>query len=373
MGPMRVLIAPDKFKGTLSAEEAAAAMAEGVLAVYPEAQVSAVPVADGGEGTLEAALAAGAVPHTARVRGPLDGQVSAVWALRGDGTAVIETARASGLMLVEPTVQTALAATSYGSGELIRAALDAGAREIVLGIGGSAMTDGGSGALRALGLRILDADGAPVPDGGAGLALAAAVDPAGLDPRLAQVRLRIAADVTNPLLGANGTAHVFAAQKGADAAARDLLDDALGNWARLLLEATGHDVDVPGAGAAGGFPSGFLAFTDATLEPGFELISGLTGLADALESADLVLTGEGSLDEQSTYGKAPLEVARRAAARGLPVVAVAGRITLTPQQLQEYGIVAAVSLLDLVREPAEAMTQAARWLTWGTRQALEGA
>ncbi|CEA07140.1 Glycerate 2-kinase [Arthrobacter saudimassiliensis] len=363
MGRMRVLIAPDKFKGTLSAEEAAAAMAEGVLAVYPEAQVTAVPVADGGEGTLEAALAAGAVPHTARVRGPLDTEVTAVWALRGDGTAVIETARASGLMLVEPTVQTALAATSHGSGELIRAALDAGAREIVLGIGGSAMTDGGSGALRALGLRILDADGAPVPDGGAGLALAAAVDAAGLDPRLGQVRLRIAADVT----------HVFAAQKGAGAAARDLLDDALGNWARLLLEATGHDVDVPGAGAAGGFPSAFLAFTDATLEPGFDLISGLTGLAAALDSADLVLTGEGSLDEQSTYGKAPLQVARRAAARGLPVVAVAGRITLTPQQLQDYGIVAAVSLLDLVREPAEAMAQAARWLTWGTRQALEGA
>lgn len=368
---MRVLIAPDKFKGSLSAVEAAAAMAEGVLAVYPEADVTQVPVADGGEGTLEAALAAGGQEHTANVRGPLGGYVTALWALTGN-TAVIETARASGLMLVDPSVQSSLAASSYGSGELIREALDAGASEIVLGIGGSAMTDGGSGALTALGLRILDAAGNPVPPGGAGLSLAETIDASGLDARLGGVRVRIAADVTNPLTGPQGAAHVFGEQKGAAAAARLLLDEALTRWAQLLREVTGIDVDIPGAGAAGGFPSAFLAFTQASLESGFDVIARLTGLDAALEKADLVLTGEGSLDEQSRYGKAPLSVAERARDAGLPVVALAGRITLSPQVLAEYGVVSSVSLLDLVQDPQDAMTQARRWLTRATVAALEG-
>ena len=369
---MRVLIAPDKFKGSLSAVEAAAAMAEGVLSVYPEADVTLVPVADGGEGTLEAALAAGAKEYTAGVRGPLGGYVTALWAMTGE-TAVIETARASGLMLVDPSVQSSLAATSYGSGELIREALDAGASEIVLGIGGSAMTDGGSGALTALGLRILDAAGEPVPPGGAGLSLAASIDASSLDSRLRGVRVRIAADVTNPLTGPEGAAHVFGEQKGADTSARLLLDEALVRWAALLREVTGVDVDIAGAGAAGGFPSAFLAFTDASLESGFDVISRLTGLDTALATADLVLTGEGSLDEQSRYGKAPLSVAERARDAGIPVVALAGRITLPPHVLAEYGVVAAVSLLDLAADPQDAMDRAARWLTRATVQALEGA
>ena len=369
---MHVLIAPDKFKGSLSAGEAAAAMAEGVLAVYPEADVTLVPVADGGEGTLEAALAAGAEERLAQVRGPLGQPVTAVWALAGS-SAVIETARASGLMLVEPSVQTSLAASSYGSGELIAQALTAGATEIILGIGGSAMTDGGSGALTALGLRILDQAGSPVPPGGAGLSLAASVDASGLDPRLSGVSIRIAADVTNPLTGPDGAAQVFGGQKGADSSARLLLDESLERWAALLLEATGVDVNIAGAGAAGGFPSGFLAFTQATLEGGFEVISRLTGLAAALETADLVLTGEGSMDEQSTFGKAPLSVAELARDAGIPVVAVAGRITLSPQVLAGYGIVSAVSLLDLVNDPLDAMAQAKRYVARATQQALEGA
>ncbi|MDM7991063.1 glycerate kinase [Arthrobacter sp. zg-Y877] len=369
---MRVVIAPDKFKGSLSAAEAAAAMGEGVLAVYPDADVTAVPVADGGEGTLDAALAAGAQSRTARVTGPLGREVTAVWALTED-TALIETARASGLALLDPTPEAALAATSYGSGQLILEALDAGARTIILGIGGSAMTDGGSGAMAALGIRILDDTGMPVPPGGAGLLRAASLDASGLDPRLAEVDLRIAADVTNPLLGPEGTAAVFSAQKGADAEAQAVLEEALGNWARLLQSATGIDVDIPGAGAAGGFPAGFLAFTKASLNPGFELLSSFTGLDAALTRCDLVLTGEGSLDAQSRYGKAPLAVAARARDAGIPVVAVAGRITLTPDELQEYGIVAAVSLLDVVQRPQDAMDQAAKYVAWATRQVLEGA
>ncbi|GAA1906186.1 glycerate kinase [Arthrobacter gandavensis] len=369
---MRVLIAPDKFKGSLTAEEAAAAMAQGVLSVYPDADVTRIPVADGGEGTLEAALAAGAEERSTRVRGPLGREVTAVWAMDGT-TAVLETARSSGLMLVEPSVQTSLAASSFGSGQLITAALDAGAQEIILGIGGSAMTDGGSGALTALGLRILDDGGNPVPPGGAGLAVAAAVDASGLDPRIKDTTIRIAADVTNPLTGHNGAAHIFGGQKGADSSARLLLDEALGNWARLLREATGVDVDVPGAGAAGGFPSAFLAFTDARIEPGFELIADLVGLAPALAQADLVLSGEGSIDEQSRYGKAPLEVARLAAERGIPVVLVAGAITLSPKVLAEYGVEAAVSLLDLAQGPADAMARAEFYVARATQAALEGA
>ncbi|MBF4994640.1 glycerate kinase [Arthrobacter gandavensis] len=369
---MRVLIAPDKFKGSLTAEEAAAAMAQAVLSVYPDADVTRLPVADGGEGTLEAALASGAEERTARIRGPLGREVTAVWALDGT-TAVLETARSSGLMLVEPSVQTSLAASSFGSGQLITAALDAGAQEIILGIGGSAMTDGGSGALCALGLRILDAAGNPVPPGGAGLAVAAAVDASGLDPRIKDTVIRIAADVTNPLTGHNGAAHVFGGQKGADSSARLLLDEALANWARLLKDATGVDVDVPGAGAAGGFPSAFLAFTDARIEPGFELIAGLVGLAPALARADLVLSGEGSIDEQSRYGKAPLEVARMAAERGIPVVLVAGAITLSPKVLAEYGVEAAVSLLDLAQSPEDAMARAEFYVARATQAALEGA
>lgn len=369
---MRVLIAPDKFKGSLTAEEAAAAMAQGVLSVYPDADVTRIPVADGGEGTLEAALAAGAEARSTRVRGPLGREVTAVWAMDGT-TAVLETARSSGLMLVEPSVQTSLAASSFGSGQLITAALDAGAQEIILGIGGSAMTDGGSGALTALGLRILDDGGNPVPPGGAGLAVAAAVDASGLDPRIKDTTIRIAADVTNPLTGHNGAAHIFGGQKGADSSARLLLDEALGNWARLLREATGVDVDVPGAGAAGGFPSAFLAFTDARIEPGFELIADLVGLAPALAQADLVLSGEGSIDEQSRYGKAPLEVARLAAERGIPVVLVAGAITLSPKVLAEYGVEAAVSLLDLAQGPADAMARAEFYVARATQAALEGA
>ncbi|KAD4059667.1 glycerate kinase [Arthrobacter yangruifuii] len=369
---MRVVIAPDKFKGSLSAAEAAAAMGEGVLAVYPDAEVTAVPVADGGEGTLDAALLAGAEPRSTRVRGPLGREVTAVWALTGD-SALIETARASGLALLEPTPETALSATSYGCGELIRAALDNGARTIILGIGGSAMTDGGSGALTALGLKILDDAGTPVPPGGAGLLRAASLDAAGLDPRLAGADLRIAADVTNPLLGPEGTVSVFSSQKGADAAAQAVLEEAMRNWARLLESATGVDVDIPGAGAAGGFPSGFLALTQASVNPGFELLSAFTGLDTALTRCDLVLTGEGSLDEQSRYGKAPLEVAVRARDAGIPVVAVAGRITLTPDQLEEYGIVAAVSLLDVAPRPQDAMDQAAKYVSWATRRVLEGA
>lgn len=377
MERMRILIAPDKFKGSLTAAEAAAAIAEGALRVYPDAVATQFPIADGGEGTLEAAVAAGYEERLNAVVGPILAPTGAAWAIRkadgGTVTAVIETAQASGLAAMEPTPSNALRAHSYGCGQLIAAALDAGATEIVLGLGGSAMTDGGSGALRALGLKPLDAAGNVVPLGGGSLAEVAALDTSGLDPRLTAATFRIAVDVRNPLFGPTGAAHVFSPQKGADPDAVELLDAGLRNWASVLREATGRDVNVPGAGAAGGFPASFLAFTNATLEGGFALVAGLTGLAGQLGGADLVITGEGSMDSQSLTGKAPIALADAARERGIPVIVVAGRILVTPEELAEHGVVAAAQLLDVAASPQDAVDNAAKYLARATSQVLEGA
>ncbi|MBT8160823.1 MULTISPECIES: glycerate kinase [Arthrobacter] len=380
---MRILIAPDKFKGSLTAAEAASAIAEGALRVYPDAVVTQFPIADGGEGTLEAAVAAGYEERINAVVGPILKPVGAAWAFRkdasGGGTAVIETAQASGLAHMEPTPENSLRAHSYGCGQLIVAALDAGATEIVLGVGGSAMSDGGSGALRALGLKPLDAAGNVVPLGGGSLADVVSLDVTELDPRLSAVRFRIAVDVRNPLFGSNGAAHVFGPQKGADGDAVELLDAGLRNWASLLREVSGEDVNVPGAGAAGGFPASFLAFAQASLEGGFALVAGLTGLPGQLDGTDLVITGEGSMDSQSLTGKAPIGLADLARGRGIPVIVVAGRILVTPEELAEHGVVAAAQLLDVaqrrdgVPDAADAVANAAKYLAWATSQVLEGA
>jgi glycerate kinase len=235
------------------------------------------------------------------------------------------------------------------------------------------MTDGGSGALRALGLKPLDVRGNVVPLGGGSLADVVSLDISGLDPRLSAVTFRIAVDVQNPLYGNTGAAYVFGPQKGADAAAMENLDDGLRNWAALVREATGRDVNVPGAGAAGGLPASFLAFTRATLEGGFALVAGLTGLAEQLKDADLVITGEGSMDSQSLTGKAPIALADAARERGIPVIVVAGRILVTPEDLAEHGVVAAAQLLDVADTPEDAVANAAKYLAWATRQVLEGA
>jgi glycerate kinase len=377
MDGMRILIAPDKFKGSLTAAEAAAAIAEGALRVYPDAVATQFPIADGGEGTLEAAVSAGYEERINAVVGPILSPVGAAWAIlkKADGgaTAVIETAQASGLAQMEPTPANALRAHSYGCGQLIAAALDAGATEIVLGLGGSAMTDGGSGALRALGLRPLDSAGNVVPLGGGSLADVVALDTSGLDPRLSAASFRIAVDVRNPLYGTNGADHVFGPQKGADEAAVEVLDAGLRNWASLLREATGRDVNVEGAGAAGGFPASFIGLANARLEGGFALVAGLTGLAGQLDDADLVITGEGSMDSQSLTGKAPIALAHAARERGIPVVVVAGRILVTPEDLAANGVVAAAQLLDVAPSLEDAVEHAAKYLSRATVQLLEGA
>jgi glycerate kinase len=235
------------------------------------------------------------------------------------------------------------------------------------------MSDGGSGALRALGLRPLDAAGNIVPLGGAALADIATVDTSALDPRLANADLRIAVDVRNPLTGEDGAAHIFGPQKGADPETVAALDAGLRTWAKVLAEATGRDVDVPGAGAAGGFPAAFLAFTEARLESGFDLVAELVGLDAQLAGADLVITGEGSLDGQSLTGKAPIALADRARERGIPVVAVAGRILATPEQLAEHGIEAAGALVDLAPSPADAIANGAQYLRRAVAELLAGA
>ncbi|MDJ0312169.1 glycerate kinase [Arthrobacter sp. H35-D1] len=370
---MRILIAPDKFKGTLTGPEAAAAMAEGALRVYPDAVVTALPIADGGEGTVEAAVAAGFSERLDSVVGPILKPVGAVWGFREDSkVAVIETAQASGYLLSEPTVENSLRAHSYGSGQLVAAALDAGAVEIIIGLGGSAMTDGGTGALRALGLKLHDANGNLVPLGGGSLVDVVSVDTAGLDPRLAAVKVRMAVDVDNPLHGPNGAAHVFGPQKGADAQAVELLDAGLRNLAAVVQSSMGIDINIAGAGAAGGFPSMFVACADATVERGFDLVAALIDLDTHLDDADLVITGEGSLDVQSLSGKGPLGVADAAHERGIPVVVVAGRITVTAEQLAEHGVVSAVSATDVAGSGEAALADAAKYTTLATSEALNG-
>jgi glycerate 2-kinase len=246
--------------------------------------------------------------------------------------------------------------------------LDDGAAEIIVGLGGSAMTDGGSGALRALGLKVLDVTGAEVPLGGAGLAKAATLDTSALDPRLQRVRLRLAVDVDSPLYGPAGAAHVFAPQKGASPAVAAELDAALRNWAQVLAADTGTRVAAgtgflsPGSGAAGGFPAGFLAMTSATVERGFDLVSGLAGLDAALERADLLVVGEGSLDSQSAQGKAPLAAAALAAQRGIPVLAVAGLLTLPVEEMAASGVHAAVALTEVAPSLMAARADAAQYL-----------
>lgn len=348
---MGVLIAPDKFKGSLTAPEVAEAVAAGVRRVRPAAKPRITPVADGGDGTVRAALASGYRSVPVRVRGPVLDPVDTEIAVAGE-TAVVELASASGLALVDESELAPLVASSYGTGEAIRAALDAGARTVVLGVGGSACTDGGAGMLAALGARVTDAAGVSLPEGGGALREASQVDLASLDPRLAEVDLVLASDVNNPLLGENGAAYVYGPQKGADQQQVRLLDEALGNWARVLVAAGGRDVAAePGAGAAGGVGFAALAALAARMRPGVEVVLELVDFAGGLNGAELVVTGEGSLDEQTLHGKGPAGVAARARAVGIPVVAVAGVCGLPAELLEEAGIAGVYTLRGI--EPDE--------------------
>ncbi|MEU1400855.1 glycerate kinase [Streptomyces sp. NPDC005728] len=356
----RVLIAADKFKGSLTAVQVAERVTAGLRRVVPGVEVEALPVADGGDGTVDAAVAAGFERREIRVAGPLGQEVTAAFALRGD-TAVVEMAEASGLQRLPAGVFAPLTSSTYGSGELLRAALDAGARTIVFGVGGSATTDGGAGMLTALGARFLDADGEPVPPGGGGLAELARADLSGLDARLSEVELVLASDVDNPLTGPKGAPAVYGPQKGASPDDVATLDAALAHFAKVLEAAVGpraaEHAAAPGAGAAGGIGYGALLL-GARFRPGIEVMLDVLGFAPALERASLVITGEGSLDEQTLHGKAPAGVAAAARAAGKEVVAVCGRLALPEEALLRAGIGRAYPLTSVEPDVAKCIADA---------------
>ncbi|WP_436775497.1 glycerate kinase [Yinghuangia sp. YIM S09857] len=351
MAAPTIVVAPDKFKGTLTAAEAAGHIADGILRVLPGADVRRLPVADGGDGTVDAAVAAGFRRVRTRVAGPTGQAVDASFAVRGT-TAVVELAEASGLVLLPAGEPAPLTASSYGVGQLIAEAVRVGAHRVVLGLGGSACTDGGAGMVQALGGRLLDAHGVELPPGGAALRSLDRIDAAGLPRRYADTEVVIASDVDNPLLGPKGAAAVYGPQKGATPDDVRVLEAGLTCWAEVVRRdvPTGAESASPGAGAAGGVGFGALAFLGATLRPGIELLLDLLEFETVVAGAALVVTGEGRLDPQTLHGKAPAGVATAAARAGVPVVAVCGRLELTPTQLRTAGIVRAYALDDLARQ-----------------------
>ena len=337
---MKVVVAPDKFKGSLTAVEAARAMADGVTDAEPRAEVVVCPMADGGEGTVTAiASATGAQVREEEVSGPLPGQiVTARWAslsssalknplLQAEKTAVIEMAQASGLWLVPPDKRDPFVTTTLGTGQLIRAAIDAGCRRVIVGIGGSATVDGGTGMASALGYRFLGEDGREVPPGGGSLERIGSIDSSGRDPELSGTELLVACDVDNPLVGDEGAAAVYGPQKGATPEQVAALERGLQRLGELIEAQLGVEVlKAPGAGAAGGLGAGLVAFCGARITSGVELVAEVVGLREKIIGADLVLTGEGSFDAQSARGKAPVGVARIAREMGVPAVILAGQL-----------------------------------------------
>lgn len=342
---MKVVIAPDSFKESLTASEVAAAIGRGWTSVYPQAEISLKPMADGGEGTVDAVLdAAGGERREVQVCGPLGQPVKAHWGWLSGNTAVIEMAAASGLHWVPREQRDATITTSFGTGELIRAALDAGAERVILGLGGSATNDGGMGLLQALGVRFLDEHGHELAQGGGALINLDQIDLSAMDSRVLKVQFEVAADVDNPLFGSRGASAVFGPQKGASPEQVESLDRALKRMSRVVAGTLGQDFsEVPGVGAAGGLGFAAKAFLRASFRPGIELVAELAGLADALQGADLAITGEGRLDSQTLHGKTPMGVARLAQAAGVPVIALAGSLGDEYQQTYPF-IDAAFSL-----------------------------
>lgn len=337
------VLAPDSFKESMSAKEVCVAMEKGLRKIYPAAHYIHVPMADGGEGTVQSLVdASGGEIHYKEVTGPLGQKVTAKFGILGGGqTAAIEMASASGIHLVSQETRNPMITTTYGTGELIRECLDRGIRKIIIGIGGSATNDGGTGMAEALGARFLDESGAELPRGGGSLGRLASIDITALDERLQHVQLIVACDVTNPLCGEQGASRVFGPQKGADPEMVQKLDANLAHYAELVKRQLRKDVsDLPGAGAAGGLGAGLMIFTQAVLQKGIEIVIEYTGLKDKLAGADIVFTGEGGIDFQTKFGKTPYGVARTAKARGIKVIAIAGYIGEGIEALYDEGFTA---------------------------------
>lgn len=358
---MHIVIAPDSFKESLTALAIADAIEAGFREIFPHASYRKIPVADGGEGTVQAMIDASAGRRIElTVRGPMGAPVPAFYGLMGDGaTAVIEMAAASGLELVPPAQRNPLASSSYGTGELIRDALDAGARRFVLGIGGSATNDGGAGMLQALGGRLLDAAGAELGPGGGALARLACIDLSGLDERIGDSLFDIACDVSNPLVGPNGASAIFGPQKGATPAMVAQLDANLTHYATVIARDVGVDVaDIAGAGAGGGIGAAMLAFLRGRLSPGSDIVMAAVGLDAAVAAADLVITGEGRIDSQTIRGKTPIGVARVAQRHGKPVIALAGSVAPGAAVVHEHGIAAVFGAVSRPCTVEEALAEA---------------
>ncbi len=345
---MKIVLAPDSFKGSLTATEVCQAMETGARQVFPDAEIISIPLADGGEGTLDALITGtGATLKTTVVRGPMGQPVEARWAITPQGQAIIEMAQASGLHLVPKGNFDALAASSYGTGQLVKAALDAGCREIILGIGGSATTDGGIGALSALGLRARDVRQRALTPGGGSLSELAELDLQFLDVRLQKTSFTVLCDVTNPLHGPNGAAHVYAAQKGASPEQIGLLDTGLKRLADVAEEtATRGSRDSPGAGAAGGIGYGLLTFCHAELRSGIDVVLEVSQFGSKIANADLILTGEGSLDAQTLNGKTVAGICRVAKGQPVPVIAFGGSVTLSAEDMDALHLLSAFTLVD---------------------------
>jgi glycerate kinase len=362
---MKVVIAPDSLKECASAREVAEAIARGVRRVLEDAEIVLVPMADGGEGTVDALVAATAGRFVeCEVTGPLGERTIARYGLLGDGkTAVIEMAAASGLALAPVERRDPRVTTTRGTGELMVDALDRGVRKIILGIGGSATNDAGAGMAQALGFSLRDGLGRELEPGGAALARLAAIDGSRKHGLLNACEVLVACDVDNPLCGARGASAVYGPQKGADAAAVKELDAALGHFAKVVETELGVSVlDLPGAGAAGGLGAGLAAFAGARLAPGVELVAEASGLAERLSGADLVFTGEGRLDGQTAHGKTPVGVARIARSMGIPVVALAGALGDGYEAAYAHGVTAAFCICPKPVTLADAVAQAPEWL-----------
>lgn len=359
---MKIIIAPDSYKESLTAMEVAEAIEAGFKKIFTDAEYIKLPMADGGEGTVQSLVdATGGSVVTCDVTGPLGQTVEGFFGLMGDGsTAIIEMAAASGLHLVEPERRNPLLTTTFGTGELVKAALDRGVKHIIVGIGGSATNDGGIGMAQALGAKLLDADGNALGFGGGELDKLVSIDLSELDPRLADIKLEVACDVDNPLCGPKGASHVFGPQKGATPEMVETLDSNLAHYAEVIKSTNGRDVvNTAGAGAAGGLGAALLGLFDAELRPGIQIVMDAVNLSEVVKDADLVITGEGRIDSQTIHGKTPIGVARTAKQYNIPVIAIAGSTAKDCAVVHEHGIDAAYSVVLGATDLPTALKEAA--------------
>ena len=370
---MKIIVAPDSFKGSLSAIEAANAMEKGIKKAFPEAETVLLPIGDGGEGTMETLVAAtDGIVKTVSVTAPLGNQVEAAYGVLGDGeTCVIEMASASGLHLVADGMLKPLKATTYGTGELIRQALDAGFSSFIIGLGGSATNDGGAGMLQALGARLLDGRGNEIGYGGGELEKIQKIDLDSFDKRIKDCSFVIASDVQNPLIGPEGASAVFGPQKGAGAEDVDLLDDNLSHWADEIFTATGIKLhNKAGAGAAGGIGGAFQAFFPVEMKRGVDVVLHYIQLDRELAETDLVITGEGKVDNQTAFGKTPLGVAQMAKNRNVPTIIIAGSVGAGVDVLYDFGVISINSMINNPMTLKEAMENAGELLEFSAEQVV---